>query len=138
MKSRYTVALIGFVLLVLLFFNYQVRNSRESTAIRIRYQELQNLVSKGEKDKQPMMIAPSHRFPARNRAPSRLTELALSKDSIIVVLTDQAWVYPEPQTTRYPNFVYRFLGDYISPRGRGIELSKVDGQWYFTGSIHID
>jgi hypothetical protein len=138
-KSRYAAALFGLaVVVVLMFSTHQTRISKDITAIRNRYQEFQNLVSKGEIDDQRMLIAPSHRLQARNRNPSRLSELTLSKGSVIVVLSEQAWIYPEQQTARYPNFVYQFLSDYISPRGRGIEMSKVDGKWYFTGSIHID
>jgi hypothetical protein len=137
-KSRYATAILGLVLLVSLFFSRQVRMNRDHTAIRNRYQELQNLVSKGDKAKQRMLIAPSNRFQAKNRNPSRLTELALSQDSVIVTSAEHAWVYPTQQAVRYPNFVYQFLGDYLSPRGRGIEMSKIDGKWYFTGAIHID
>jgi hypothetical protein len=136
-KIRYATAILGLVLLVSLFFSRQARMNRDHTAIRIRYQELQNLVSKGDKAEQRMLIAPSHRFQARNRDPSRLTELSLSK-SVIVTSAEQAWVYPTQQAVRYPNFIYQFLGDYLSPRGRGIEMSKIDGKWYFTGAIHID
>lgn len=132
MRSTRSILITVVVALVILaggWLTYSYQSCRrEETQIRARYQQMRLALSSGDTNTSRSLFAPDFRGGA-HRTFDMLDRFAkpLGPQSSVRFSTSRAQVCPERI------FHYRVL-----PGGHTIEMVKVDGEWFFTGEIHID
>jgi len=101
---------------------------REEARIRIRYEQMRLALASADTNTARALFAPDFRGGAHRRF-GMLETFAkpLGPQSSVRFSTSRARVCPE-----------RLWHYRVPPGGHTIEMVKVDGQWLFTGSIHID
>jgi hypothetical protein len=119
---------LAMVILVAAFVYSYRSGRREEAQIRTRYQQLRIALSSGDTNAARALFAPEFRGRAHHSL-GRLVTFAkpLGRQSSVRFSTAKARVCPER--------IYHYglpLG------GHTIDMIKVDGQWFFTGKVHID
>lgn len=133
--------LIGIFLCVsLLVVYHDYKLGRSETIIRSRYNLFQKYLAGNAERELRNMIAPANRRQSRNSDLGRLASyiVPLESENLVVVQGDRAWVYPRAEKTVLPSFIFGLLENWLVPGGNGIELIESDGEWYFTGTFHIN
>jgi hypothetical protein len=128
-RSILITMLVALAILAGAWFTYSYRSSRqEEMQIRARYQQIRLALSAGDTNVARSLFAPDIRADA-HRNFDRLSQFAkqLGPQSSVRFSSSKAQVCPERI------FHYRIL-----PGGHTIEMVKVDGEWFFTGKVHID
>lgn len=102
---------------------------REQSQIRARYKQMRTALSSSDTNAALALVAPQYRSGFDGHRFSRLSSFAqsLGPRSSIVVLHDEAVVWP----VRTSHYV-------VLPGGHTIEMIRVEGDWFFTGKVHID
>ena|SRR5690349_14549306 len=125
------LSIVGLLLVlamaVVLFVDRPI--SREQTQIRARYQQMRAALSSNDTNAALALVAPQHRGGFDGHRFSMLNDFAetLGPRSAIVVRRDEAVVWPV-RTSHY----------LVLPGGHTIGMIKVNGDWFFTGKVHID
>ena len=130
-RPRLIVLLVVVLLLVLalgaLLFSRPIR--REQTQIRARYQQMRTALSSSDTNAALALVAPQYRGGFDGYRFSMLDGIAqpLGPRSSIMVWRDEAVVWPV-RTSHY----------LVLPGGHTIGMIKVNGDWFFTGTVHLD
>jgi hypothetical protein len=100
----------------------------ESSKVRARYEQMRTAIAAGDTNAAALLIAPADRAQAQNHF-DRLTVFArpLSSKSKISVHGRGAEVCPERLYPWIP-----FIA-----AGHGIEMTNIQGEWFFTGKIAV-
>ena len=111
----------------LLLYSVVVSDS-ESSKVRARYEQMRTAIAGGDTNAAALLIAPAGRAQAQNHF-ARLTVFArpLSSKSKITVHGRGAEVCPE---RLYPWIPF-------ITAGHGIEMTNIQGDWFFTGRISV-
>jgi hypothetical protein len=96
--------------------------------VRARYHQMERALATGDTATAQALLAPA----LRARATQHLAQLTgfvkpLNRRTVVVVSDSTATVCPLLQ--------FHFG---VIPGGHSLDLIKLDGEWYFTGAIHID
>ncbi len=126
-RPVFVLGIAALLLLAVLIPNYQAARG-ERNRIEVRYQQMRMALSSGNTNLAQSLFAPDLRGGAyRNFDMLDRFARPLSRRSGIRVSGPHAVVCPERL------FHYGFI-----PGGHTVEMVKVDGEWFFTGSVHID
>ncbi|MCD6050465.1 MAG: hypothetical protein K0Q55_1868, partial [Verrucomicrobia bacterium] len=103
--------------------------SQEEAQIRARYQQMRTALSSNDTNAALTLVAPPYRNSFQGHRFSHLNNFAqpLGPRSSIWVSGNKATVWPE----RTQLFI-------VFPGGNTIDMIKVNGDWFFTGDVHID
>jgi len=119
--------LIALALVAVLFAHRS--NQREEAQIHARYQQMRTALSSSDTNAVLALIAPnyrrnfhSHSFPYLDRFVQ-----PLGTRSSIAISGNKADVCPDR--------IHHYL---IIPGGNTVEMIKLNGDWFFTGDVHID
>ncbi len=117
------LALVGLVLL-------QRARSATRAAICVRYAELTAAHAAGDVDAARALVAPANRDGFDYGHQRRLRDFAspLGPSTRILIFGNFATVWPKPNW-------YAFK---VIPIGDTVDMTCVDGVWYFTGEVHLD
>src|SRR5262249_40664896 len=102
----------------------------DATIIRVRYGALTAALSLGDTNAVLALIAPQCRKEFDDLSLMRMENFAkpLGQRSKMVILGNEATVWPSPH--------WHLCG--VWPIGDTVEMTKVDGKWFFTGKVHLD
>ena len=129
-RSRH-VKLTALVLVVLVIAALGLfwSSSRQRAQIRVRYQQMTVALSAGDTNAVLALVAPACRSGFDDLRLSRLEGFAkpLGPQSSILVVGHEATVWPVC-TSHY----------LVWPGGHTVEMVKVNGEWFFTGKVHLD
>lgn len=128
-RPRLTLAAILTVFVVGLTIPYR-SSSHNRAEIRARYQELTMALSSGATNAVLALIAPESRSEFDDGRLMRMGSFAesLGPRSKIFILGKRATVWPSPN--------WYLCG--LWPVGNTVEMTKVNGSWFFTGKVHLD
>jgi hypothetical protein len=131
-RARQIKLSVGGLLLVLAIAAFALfyRTIRQEQArIRSRYQQMRTALSAGNTNAVLALVAPQMRSSFDDLRFSRLDGFAqpLGPRSSILILGGEATVWPV-RTSHY----------IVLPGDHTVEMIKVDGDWFFTGKIHVD
>lgn len=117
------LALVGLVLL-------QRSRSATRAAICARYAELTAAHAAGNVDAVRALVAPANRDGFDYGRQGRLRDFAspLGPSTRILIFGNYATVWPKPNW-----YAFKFI-----PIGDTVDMTCVDGVWYFTGEVHLD
>lgn len=118
------------MILALLAALFHHRSTRQEQAqIQSQYDQMRVALSANDTNAVLALIAPQHRAGFNDHMYYLLDSFAkpLGPQSSITVWRDEASVWP----VRTSHFL-------VIPGGHTIEMTKVDGTWFFTGKVHID
>lgn len=102
--------------------------NRQEAQIRLRYQQMRLALSSGDTNTARSLFAPELRGGAhRTFGVMETFSKPLGPESSVRFKAARAQVCPEP--------IYHYGA---LPGGHTIEMVRVDGQWFFTGSVHVD
>lgn len=102
----------------------------QSAIIRARYAEMTAAIFSGDTNAVLAMVAPHCRKEFDDLRLMRMKTFAkpLGQSSKVVVVGNAATVCPSPN--------WYLCG--VWPIGDTVEMTKVDGNWFFTGKVHLD
>lgn len=128
-KIILSVAGLMLVLVIAAFALFYRTIRQEQARIRSRYQQMRTALSAGDTNTVLTLIAPQMRSSFDDLRLSRLDGFAqpLGPRSSVLILGGEATVWP----VRTSHYV-------VLPGGHTVEMIKVDGDWFFTGKIHVD
>ena len=120
---------LGLVLALaaVLFVDRSIR--REQAQIRARYHQMRTALSSNDTNAALALVAPQYRGGFDDYRFSMLNGFArpLGPRSSIFVFRNEAVVWPV-RTSHY----------LVLPGGHTIGMIRVDGEWFFSGKVHID
>jgi hypothetical protein len=95
-----------------------------------RYAEIRAALSKADTNAVVALIAPAYRSSFDGALFFRLDAVAqtLGTSSKVLVFFDDATVWPKPN--------WYLCG--MFPIGDTVEMTKINGHWFFTGKVHLD
>jgi hypothetical protein len=131
MRSTRAILIVALALVILaaawLVYSYR-KGSREEAQIRIRYQQMRLALASADTNTARVLFAPELRGGAHGYF-GRLETFAkpLGPQSSVRFSASKAQICPER--------IYHYR---VLPGGHTIEMVKVDGQWFFTGKVHVD
>jgi len=119
--------LLSLALVAALFVSHSI--GQEQAKIRVRYQQMRTALSSSDTNAVLALVAPEYRGSFDGYRFLMLNDFAqpLGPRSSIVVLRDQAIVWPVGSS----HYV-------VLPGGHTIDMIRVNGDWFFTGRVHID
>jgi len=122
-------SLIGLLMLLAAVLFVSHFTSREEAQIRARYHQMRTALSANDTNAAAALVAPQHRKRFQLHGFSTLNNFAapLGPRSSILIWGDEATVWPE-RTSHY----------LVIPGGNTVGMVKMDGDWFFTGDVHID
>jgi hypothetical protein len=128
-QARTIIVIILAALALTLGFGYQT-NCRNRAEIYTRYAQLRAALSAADTNAVITLIAPAHRTSFDEGRFMRLDEFArpLGAGSKVLILGGDATVWPKPN--------WYLCG--VLPIGDTVEMTKVEGHWFFTGKVHLD
>ena len=105
-------------------------SSQNRNEIRARYNQLTTALSSRDTNGVLALIAPEFRKEFDDGRFIRMDSFAepLGPRSQIFILGNGATVWPKPD--------WHLCG--LLPIGNTVEMTKVDGSWFFTGKVHLD
>jgi hypothetical protein len=131
MRNTHSILMPVLALVVLAgaWLTYSYRSGRrEEMQIRARYQQMRLALSSGDTNVTRSLFAPDNRGGAHHNFGILDTFMKpLGLQSSVRFSSSKAKVCPERV------FHYRVI-----PGGHTIEMIKVDGEWFFTGAVHVD
>jgi hypothetical protein len=130
MRRARAIILILLVTLVLAVAFVWVANHRNRAEVCTRYADLRAALSAGNTNAVLALIAPTCRSSFDGGSFMRLDGFArpLGARSKVLVLGGDATVWPKPN--------WYLCG--VLPIGDTLEMTKVEGHWFFTGEVHLD
>lgn len=129
-KQKIGILVVGlWVLGVVGFLMSSASSDPDVKQVRARYAQMRAALSAKDAEAVKLLMAPSSRAGAGEEMIRRLDQFAktLVPSSSVSISGSQARICPKP--------VYHFG---ILPGGDTVEMIKVDGEWFFTGKVHID
>jgi hypothetical protein len=130
MRRARTVILIVLAALVLAVAFAYSSHRRNRAEICTRYAELRTALSASDTNAVLALIAPAYRSSFEEGSFMRLDGFArpLGARSKFLILGGGATVWPKPN--------WYLCG--VVPIGDTVEMTKVEGHWFFTGKVHVD
>src|SRR5687768_2012093 len=127
-RSIFLAVVVALAVFAGAWFTHSCRSSSsEETRIRALYEQMRLALSAGDTNVARSLFAPEFRGSARNFEVLGRFAKQLGPNSSIRFSRSRAQVCPE-----------RIFHYHILPGGHTIEMVKIDGEWFFTGDIHID
>ncbi|MCD6051707.1 MAG: hypothetical protein K0Q55_3116 [Verrucomicrobia bacterium] len=125
--TLFSAAGVLFLLVATMLVHRSTR--QDQTQIQARYQQMLAALSANDTNAALALVASPHRRRFDGFGPSAFNYAAkpLGSHSSIRVSGDEAAVCPE-----------RPLHFFFLPVGDTIDMIKVNGDWFFTGDVHID
>ena len=126
-RAAIIIALMTVVLAVVFACRSNRRNRAE---ICTRYAELRTALSAADTNTVLALIAPTYRSSFDGGRFMRLDGFAqpLGARTKVLILGGDATVWPKPN--------WYLCG--VLPVGDTVEMTKVEGHWFFTGRVHLD
>ena len=131
-KNNYIIALFFLIALILCAWYYWQLNQKDPNfdIVSSKYDEMRRVLANSNTNGYHALIAPNYQLSWRKDQLLKIPDFAkpLTKKSLIRIADNHATICPIP-------VLYFGL---LPWGGHRIELVKEDGQWYFTGRVHID
>src|SRR5260370_40866628 len=128
-RSRAIIVAVVAIPVAVLAFAYP-SNRQNRAEIRTRYTELRAALSAADTNAVLALVAPTYRNSFDAASFMRLDGFArpLGTRSKVLIIGGDAKVWPKPNS---------YLCG-VLPIGDTVEMTKVGGQWFFTGKVHLD
>jgi hypothetical protein len=128
-RARAIITIVLATLVLAIVFAY-LSNRRNRAEICARYAELRTALSAADTNAVLALIAPTYRSSFDGGGSMRLDAFArpLGARSKVLILGGDATVWPKPN--------WYLCG--VLPIGDTVEMTKVEGHWFFTGRVQLD
>ena len=124
------ILLAGFVAMILGVVILSHLDREERAEIRLRYAQMTAAISANDTNAILALVAPQFRKEFDDLRLMRMEEFAkpLRSASKVIIIGKDATVWPSPN--------WYYCGFF--PVGDTVEMTRVGGEWSFTGKVHLD